>query len=161
MNGCQNSKWYAIIIYLMCSFLLFPAILKVASASNENEGSTLIQQAEEAVSIAFQAVLKAENTGANVTNLIIRLNEAASDLSDAKVLLINGSSGDITKLVEHLVGITAQVKNEAQVLQANTQLNHDYIMKITIIELLVSVVVFLLIMAFIWSRFKSYYLQKF
>jgi len=137
-----------------------PSILKVASTYNANEGSTSIQQAYDAISSAFEVVLKSESTGANVTNLIIKLNEAAGYLSDAKVLLINGGSGDIDELTKRSVEIASEVKNEAQVLQSSTLVDRDYIFKISVIESLVGIPAFLLCMIFFWRWFKSYYTHK-
>ena len=154
------SKWHFVTICLICSFIFSPGILKVASTYNANEGSTSIQQAYDTISSAFEAVLKAESAGANVTNLIIKLDEAAGCLSDANVLLMNGGSGDIDELTERSVEIAGEVKNEAQVLQANTLSNRDYIFKISVIESLVGVPAFLLCMILFWRWFKSYYTHK-
>jgi len=154
------SKWHFVTICLICSFIFSPVVLKVASTCNVNEGSTSIQQAYDAISSAFEVVLKAESAGANVTNLIIKLNEAVGYLSDARVLLMNGGSGDVDELTERSVEIASEVKNEAQVLQSSTLVNCDYILKISVIESLVGITAFLLSMIFFWRWSKSYYTHK-
>jgi hypothetical protein len=129
-------------------------------AYTKDEANTSIQQADEATTLAFQAVLEAEKVGANVSRLITKMNEAAVLLTNAKIMAYKEIFHDTIELANSSIEIANSVKYEAANLKISTMSLHDYIFKISIIESLVGVTAFLLSMTFFWRWFKSYYAHK-
>ena len=129
-------------------------------AYTKDEADTSIQQADEAATSAFKAVLEAEKVGANVSRLITKMNEAAVLLTNAKIMAYNKNFHDTIELANSSIEIANSVKYEAANLKTSTLSLHDYIFKISIIESLVGVTAFLLSMIFLWRWFKSYYAHK-
>jgi hypothetical protein len=155
------SHLHTITIYLVLSFLFLPAIFKVSSTINENADSSSTQQAEEAVSSAYDVVLKAESAGANVTNLIMMLNEAASYLSTAKNLLRNEDPDGVAELTFSSIEIADSVKVEATSLKVSALADRDFANKISFVISTVVVSIFLVFMFFLWQVFKGFYVRKF
>jgi len=152
---------YAITIYLVLSLLFLPAIFKASSTFNENADSSLMQQAEEAVSSAYEMVLSAENAGANVTNPLMKLNEAASYLSTARNLLRNEDPDGVAELIFSSIEIAVSAKNEANNLKASALADRDFANKISLLISSVVVSIFLVFMFYLWRVFKRSYIRKF
>jgi hypothetical protein len=129
-------------------------------AYTKDEANTSIQQADEAASSAFKAVLEAEKVGTNVSRLITKMNEAAVLLTNAKIMVYKENFHDTIELANSSIEIANSVKYEATILKISTLSLHDFIFKNSIIESLVGVTVFLLSMTFFWRWFKSYYVHK-
>jgi predicted PurR-regulated permease PerM len=128
---------------------------------NENADSSLMQQAEEVVSSAYVMVLNAENAGANVTNPLMKLNEAASYLSTARNLLRNEDPDGVAELIFSSIEIAVNAKNEANNLKASALANRDFANKISILISSVVVSIFLVFMFYLWQIFKRSYMRKF
>ena len=152
---------HTITIYLLLSLLFLPAIFKAGSTYNENADSSSTQQAEEAVSSAYHVVLKAESAGVNVTNLLMKLNEAASYLSTAKNLLRNEDPDGVAELTYSSIEIADNVKVEATRLEALALADRDFANKISFLISAIVVSVFLVFMFSIWLVFKGFYVRKF
>jgi hypothetical protein len=69
----------------LCLFLLLSST--VCMVTGQNEASSKIVQAQNALNSAYEAVLEAEKAGANITSLLSNLTEAAELLSKAKLVL--------------------------------------------------------------------------
>jgi len=67
--------------------LVFVSAVSVfeASALSEDVAALAIEEAEGVMASAYEAVLKAEGAGANVSVLVTRLNDAGDDLAQAHV----------------------------------------------------------------------------
>jgi ABC-type multidrug transport system permease subunit len=142
------------------SLLFLPAIFKAGSTFNENADSSLMQQAEEAVSSAYVMVLNAENAGANVTNPLMKLNEAASYLSTARNLLRNEDPDGVAELIFSSIEIAVSAKNEANSLKASALAGGDFDNKLSILISSVVVSIFFFIFS-LWRVFKGFYMRKF
>jgi len=75
---------------LLAVLLIFPAFICPvfvfgADASSEDDVASVISQAEDSVVSAYEALLEAEEAGANVSALLARLNEAAMLLAEADI----------------------------------------------------------------------------
>ena len=152
---------HIITLYIVLSLLFLPATFKASSTYNENADFSSMQQAEEAFSSAYNMVLKAESAGANVTNLIMKLNEAASYLSTAKNLLRNEDPDGVAELTFSTIEIADSVKDEATSLEASALANRDFANKISFGISTIVVSIFLVFMFFIWIWFKGFYVRKF
>lgn len=73
-----------VLVLLFAAATQFFASVTIAE-SNEDEATSALVSAEGAVVSAYQAVLEAEGTGANVSGLLVRLNEAGEFLTRARM----------------------------------------------------------------------------
>lgn len=73
-----------VLVLLFAAASQFFASVTIAE-SNEDEATSALVSAEGAVVSAYQAVLEAEGTGANVSGLLVRLNEAGEFLTRARM----------------------------------------------------------------------------
>lgn len=100
--------------------LLLPVSFPWVSASSEDNATLAITQAEESLSSAYEAVLEAEQVGANVSELLDRLNIAAEHLAEAQMLFrlrdFDGAvhSADISKSWVDMTNEAEQLKIDAQ-----------------------------------------------
>jgi hypothetical protein len=92
---------------------MFLVPMAVAETSKDQAASALAN-AEEAVSSAYQAVSKAEESGANVSSLLVQLNEAGELLSRAQVAY---NSGDFVSVLNF--SAQSQEKLNGFVVEAN------------------------------------------
>jgi hypothetical protein len=135
-------------------------IPRVASAYAGDEAYNSIQQAEQAVSSAFNAVLKAESAGVNVSELIVRLNEAAENLTYAKILFGNGDFNEAIELTNRSIQTSNSVKEEASSLRGTALSQHDLAIQVSLIGLVVGVPAFLFFMFSLWRRYKAFYTRR-
>jgi hypothetical protein len=148
------------VIYLIFSFLFYPAVLRVSATYSENADYTLIQSAENAVSSAYDSVLEAESAAANVTQLILDLNEAVTYLSSAENLFRNGDPDDVFELTSRSIEIANIVKNKAAVLRSSALAERDFVSKASFIGSVAGVCVFLAFMLLFWGWFKRHYVRR-
>lgn len=159
---CHKKKALMAILLLLFSINLF--IPRVVLGYSEDETNTSIQLADKAVNSAFEAVSEAESAGGNVSNFIVRLNQASELLVEAMSLFKNGSSIDnianVIELANRSIELANSVKNEAADLKAFTLSYHDYSLKIYIATSLIGVAIFLVFMFLSWRWFKGYYTSR-
>lgn len=84
--------------------------------SSSVEASSAISEAEMALTFAYEAVSEAEQAGANVSGLLIRLNKAGDFLVRAKVAYRLGDFNEAVGLAALCSEIGGEVKDEADVL---------------------------------------------
>jgi len=87
------------VVSCLCLFLLL-SLTTVCMVNSENEATAKITEAENALNSAYEAVLQAEKAGANVTDLLSNLTEAAELLSKAKLVLSTNESAAVDFAVE-------------------------------------------------------------
>ena len=153
-----NPKYHKIslsTLFLLLS-ILFPIIIPV----NSSEETNLIVRSEEEVSSAFREVLKAEKSGANVSQLIEELNKALSLLSEIKANLANGNREEAAKLADNLISMTNNIKAEALTLKNSAQTHHNNIVASSLAISAIGTPIFILTMIIIWRRFKRHYEHK-
>jgi VanZ family protein len=83
----------------LCLLLLL-SLTTVCVVNSENEAVAKISEAENALNLAYEAVLQAEKAGANVTDLLSNLTEAGELLSKAKLVLSTNESAAVDFAVE-------------------------------------------------------------
>jgi len=76
-------SWF---FFLVLFLVMYPCVVPVVySETSETEAASALANAEDAAASAFVVVLEAERAGVNVSELLIRLNDAAEDLSKAEI----------------------------------------------------------------------------
>lgn len=141
--------------------ILLISLLNLVWVSSSRCGSTdFLQVAEDSLNRAFEKVLEAEQAGANVTSLIVRLKEAAGLLLEAYLLDGNGEHEEAVKVAEAVVKITEKASDEASKFKASALSNRKFAFKISLIVSAIGVSAFLFFMSRLWRRFKKYYINK-
>jgi len=84
---------------------------------SESEASLTLTSAEGAVGSAYQAVVRAEEAGANVSGLLVRLNGAGELLAKAKVAYRCENFDEVVRSACLSFEIAESVKNEADELR--------------------------------------------
>ncbi len=119
-----------------------------------------MQEANTAIKRAFNAVLDAEKVGANVTQLLAKLNTAGTILADAQNALNSGNTTNIPSNVENAVQIANQVNNDAITLRNDSLVRSQNSLWLTLTFSIVGAIVFGISLFIIWRRFKRSHLKK-
>jgi hypothetical protein len=144
----------ALLIFSICFLGLNTAFAQT------NQADSKLQAVNNSVNQAFNAVLDAEKAGANVTDLLSQLNNAANILAGAEN---SYRAGDITATIakaNSLLPIAQEITNNAQVLKQSAIVNGQNNFWSTIIFTIVIAVVFVLVLFFIWRWFKRNYMNR-
>jgi len=93
-------------------------MLSVFASGNQETAASSISEAEQSVAQSYEAVLDAERVGANVSDLLVRLNNAAGLLSEARLAFEVGNFEESVRLADFSGGVGSEVRNEAEWLKA-------------------------------------------
>jgi hypothetical protein len=129
-------------------------------AKGADDASGSVANADAAVRLAFNATLDAERAGANVSGLIVRLNEAGSVLVEAEIALGNGNSSEAFSRAGQCVEIAGSVKSDADVLRASALDEAQTVFWTYLTFSVVGVAVFVAVLALVWRRFKHSHIGK-
>jgi hypothetical protein len=124
------------------------------------DASASVGEADVAVRQAFNATLDAERAGANVSGLILRLNEAGGILVEAEMALGNGNSSEAASKAGQCIGIAESVKGDADVLKASALDGARTVFWASLAFSVVGVAVFVVVLAVVWRRFRRGYVGK-
>ncbi len=156
-NSC---KLFAITLF---SFLALSSCFYGVNSvlAQTDQTSAMLQATNITVGQAFNAVLDAEKAGANVTQLLAKLNTAGELLADAQNAFNSGNNVvNITSMAENASQIAVQVKGDALHLRDVSLVESRNIFWLTVIFSFVGTVVFLVSLLFVWRRFKRSYMKK-
>jgi len=147
------------------SFLLVLALAGLFSHSffivrGVDEASSSVGEADVAVRQAFNATLDAERAGANVSGLILRLNEAGGILAEAEIALGNGNSSEAASKAGQCIGIAQSVKSDADVLKASALDEAQTVFWASLTFSVVSITAFAVVLMLVWRWFKRGYVRK-
>jgi hypothetical protein len=122
-----------------------------------DEASPSVADADAAVRQAFNATLNAERAGANVSGLILRLNEAGGILVEAEIALGNGNSSKAASEASQCFGMAESVKGDADALKASALDEAQTLLWTYLTFSVVGVAVFVVVLVLVWRRFKRGY----
>jgi len=105
------SKLLVLLIILALSASIFMS--KTFASNLKDTATTSIERAENALVSAYQAVLEAEQVGANVSSLLALLNDAGEFLVEAKIAFRLGDFDEAVLSANNCYEIGESVKNEA------------------------------------------------
>jgi hypothetical protein len=147
------------------SFLLVLALAGLFShgvsvVRGADEASSSVGEADVAVRRAFNATLDAERAGANVSGLIVRLNEAGEILAEAEIALGNGNSSKAAGKAVQCIGIAQSVKSDADVLKASALDEAQTVFWASLTFSVVGIAVFVVVLMLVWRWFKRGYVEK-
>jgi hypothetical protein len=150
----SNIILFVILILSICFLGLNTAFAQT------NQANSKLQVANQSVNQAFNAVLDAEKAGANVTDLLSQLNNATNILAGAENSYRAGDINATIAKANSLLPITQEITINAQFLKHSATVNGQNNFWSTIIFTIVIAVVFVLVLFFIWCRFKRKYINR-
>jgi len=101
---------------ILSSFLPFSA-----RGSSHREVAATVNDAEQAIAVGFEAALDAEQAGANVSSLLVKLYEGAELLSVARMAFEDGDYDEAARLSGLSSEVSAQVESEALILKVEAR----------------------------------------
>lgn len=116
MNSVSVRKFSFVLMMLLVFASQFYVFMTIAQVS-ESEASSVLTNSEVTVDSAYQAVLRAEEAGANVSGLLVQLNDAGELLAKAKVAYRLGDFDEVVRSASLCSEIGENVKNEADELR--------------------------------------------
>jgi hypothetical protein len=130
-----------------CVFGLSDAQLKVEDADKELRN-------------AFSAVLEAEGAGANVSDLLFKLNAACGLLSEASKALSMGDADEAVGKAEECMSIAKEVRDEAFIQKQSALADSQKALWTNLALSSIGSLVFLVAIFFVWQRFKRSYVKR-
>ena len=127
------------------------------NASNETAS---INAANSSINQAFTNVLAAEKSGANVTQLLTKLNTAGEFLAQANNYYRGGNLANVTSNADNARSIANQVNTEAITIRNNSVARSQNSLLISLIFSFGGSLVFVVVLLLVWRRFKRSYLKK-
>lgn len=142
------------------TFVACVLVLGCSASSDKDRAVSTVDSAELAMGSAYDAVLEAEEAGANVSGLLVRLNAAAEYLAAANMCLrvrdFDGAFGNASFCVEALDGILY----DAEVLRDRAIRERSQRSLMTISGSILCVVVVVCGCWLGWSFFKKRYYER-
>lgn len=106
--------------------VLFCILVPSASGVSSREGAvSTVSEAEQSIAQVYEAVVDAESAGANVSSLLVGLNDAVGLLSEAQLALEVGDFEECIRLAELSREAGSGVGNEARALEVEA--NYAYV----------------------------------
>jgi len=122
--------------------------------------SSKLQAANAAVDQAFSSVLAAEKAGANVTSLLVQLNEAAGILAQAENTYRTGDSNTAASQADSVLPIAQQVTTAAQDAKQTATVSGQNAFWSTIAFSVIGASVFVLALFMVWRQFRRRYVKN-
>ena len=120
----------AVLLFALSSTLM----ISVSATGNQEVAAFTISDAEQSMARAYEAVLDAERFGASVSGLLVRLNDAAALLSEARMAFDVGDFEDATRFAESTSEVGYEVVDEAELLEIeanNAQVHRSWWFMVT------------------------------
>ncbi len=141
-------------------FLLTFTLLSASVTCAQSAQSTNLQEAQDAVAEAFNAVVAAEKAGANTEGLVIQLNNAASLVAKAENLARTGEADDSSANAAAAVFIARQVQGLAQTAEQSAKVSTQDWLTSSLILAIVGSIVLVLVLLLAWRFVKRRYVTS-
>ena len=105
-----------LVVFLIFSAFICPVVVFGVDASGEDNAVSAISEAEGAMEWAYEAVLEAERAGADVSGLLVSLNEAGEYLAAAQMSFRLEDFNETVRLADLSKAVGEDVEMEAYVL---------------------------------------------
>jgi hypothetical protein len=122
---------------------------------------TKLQAANYAVDHAYENVIRAEEAGANITDLQGRLNFAAIYLAQAENDYRAGDYNGASVKADSVLPIAQEVTEAAQNAKQNALVSHRNTLWLTIAFTAIGASVFVLVLFLVWRKLKNIYMAKY
>jgi phosphotransferase system glucose/maltose/N-acetylglucosamine-specific IIC component len=125
-----------------------------------DQTASKLQAANTAVNQAFNAVLDAEKAGANVTGLLVQLNDADGILAQAENSYRTGDSNAAAAQADSVLPIAQEVTASAQDAKQTALVSGQNAFWSTITFTVIGAFAFVLALFLVWRRFKRSYIKS-
>ncbi|MCJ7424787.1 hypothetical protein MUP01_11045 [Candidatus Bathyarchaeota archaeon] len=156
LRRCLRASAWLLLVLMVAGLLSYGS----PCAKGADDASGSVGNADVAVRLAFDATLDAERAGANVSSLIVRLNEAGEALAEAEIALGDGNSSEAFSKAAQCVGIAESVKSDAEVLRVSALDEAQTEFWTYLVFSVVGVAVFVVALVLVWHWFKRGYFKK-
>ena len=149
-------KFFVVSVFL---FLLVPVSVPWVGALGDGDAVGFVSEAEDALGVAYEAVWAAEEAGANVSDLMGRLNIAGEYLAEAHVWVRLGDLREAGRFAGLCIEVVEGFRDQAVVLR---QVAYDRWMLDVIVRVIGSVfgVVVVVVAGFVgWRVFRRRYVK--
>ena len=154
---CSRSKFLMLSVFLLL-LLTFP--VPWLAASSEDASTVALTEAEEILGLTYEAVLEAEEAGANVSGLLGRLDLGGEYLAEAYVLVRLGDSENADRLAGLCVEVVEDVRSEAFELRDEMNRSGESDRFMTMVGSVVGVIAVVVISFLVWRVFKQRYCKS-
>jgi hypothetical protein len=144
-------------LYLILFIILSLSSLSIIDADNE---ASSIDAANSAINHAFTSVLAAENVGGNVTELLLKLNEAGALLAEAENAQRSGIKTNVTQNAEKALLLADQVSEDAAALRDASLLASQNNFWWTLAFSVSGAFIFSVVLFFSWRWFKIRFINR-
>jgi len=144
----------AILALSLCLIVAYPA------AAQTDQTASKLQAANNAVEQAFNAVLDAEQAGANVTDLLSQLNVAGGYLAQAENAYRTGDSSTAATKADSVLPIAQQVMTAAQSAKQTATTSGQNAFWETIAFTIIGSIAFVYVLLLVWRRVKRNYIKN-
>ncbi|MGD0494737.1 MAG: hypothetical protein ABSB28_01695 [Candidatus Bathyarchaeia archaeon] len=135
-------------------------IIRVPSVVASDNTSLKVGEADDALQRAFMAVSEAENAGANVSSLLVQLEEAGQILVEAKLAYNNANFNEATGAADECSVLASSVINQASTLESSALISTRVLLWQMIAFAAVGGFVFAIVLLMIWVRFRKHYVKN-
>jgi CHASE3 domain sensor protein len=118
-----------------------------------------IAEADNALKQTFGAVLAAEKEGANVSALMVKMNQAGMLLAQAAVDYRSGNSGEAVNKAAQCLEALQSVSEEALALKDKALKDAQQAFWNTITVSIVSAILSVVVLVLVWHWFRNHYLD--
>jgi hypothetical protein len=145
------------VVFVLSLLILGNLVVNSAfcATTESDEASLRIADAESALRQAFKKVLTAEQAGANVGDLLSKLNEAGDLLTEAESAYANGNVSEAMENANSSILIANTIANEALDLQTSARTNNQNVFWQTLAFSLVGIAVLIIALFVVWTKFKT------
>jgi hypothetical protein len=147
-------KFCVVFVFL---FSLLSVSFPLVSATN---GEVYLEEAEEALVLAYDAVLEAEEAGADVIGLLEKLNVGGQYLAEAYAYVRLGDSESVERAASLCIEAVDGVEAEAVLLGEEAARSERADVLVRVLDSFVGVVIVLVIGFVLWEVFKQHYHKK-
>jgi len=140
--------------------LLLPVPILLVNASGEDVASLALTEAEETLASTHEAVLEAEQAGANVSGLLDKLNLGAEYLAEAYVWYRLGVSENASRFAGLCYEVVGGVSSEAVELRGEAKRLGDAEFVVTMFGSIVGMIVVVVSGYVVWRVFKRRYRRQ-
>jgi len=149
-------------LLMVSAFLLFllPFPTLLVSASSEDVVTLALTEAEDALVSAHEAVLEAEQAGANVSGLLDKLNLGAEYLAEAYVWYRLGVSENASRFAGLCYEVVGGVRSEAFELRDEAKRLGDADFVVNMIGSVVGVISVFVFCSVVWLVFSRRYRRR-
>lgn len=158
VDTLSASKPFFVLLVLLV--LLFSNLAPESFASDSDSAKSVIKQAEDAMASAYEAILEAEQIGANVSGLLARLNITAENLANAHILHHLEDFENATRFAHLCYNIGEEVRSEAHKLKTEAYGPHVASIWTRTILSIGSIIGIILTSFFGWYVFKRRYYRR-